>query len=359
MMEIDKLIKDTFDAHEHVAPDADEVFSAARQRIDRRRSVLSRPLAVAAGVAVLTLAAVTVVALNRPDPGPADKTRVAAPPDTSQVAAPTGPAIADLTMPYSLGWLPQGEVAYLVRRINIGGDSSGGNDLGKPLYGGEYMLTVTADGQVLTVDVQQFKMVPVEEASFKSGPGSPLTINGQRAVESSIADGPGGYELNVEHPDGGTMYVHVAAEHGSTVPAQQLIDNGRKIAENIRFPGTTTVTPAFGLGELPAGMRICAFDVETGLGSAVPADRGPSDTTSYSLGTCDSMPPIQVNIAAPDQATGTPGESVQGHETRFVDDNGYSTLWVLDAVDGAPVAIGGKAPLTELYDIANGLVLPS
>jgi trehalose-6-phosphatase len=55
-MDIEKLIKDTFTAHERDVPDDDRVLAAARQRIDRRRTV-SRPLAVAAGVAVLSLAA--------------------------------------------------------------------------------------------------------------------------------------------------------------------------------------------------------------------------------------------------------------------------------------------------------------
>ena len=61
-MEIEKLLKDTFTEHEHVAPDSDAVLAAARRRIENRRAV-SRPLAVAAGVVALTLAAVTVVAL--------------------------------------------------------------------------------------------------------------------------------------------------------------------------------------------------------------------------------------------------------------------------------------------------------
>ncbi|HEX6351719.1 hypothetical protein [Actinophytocola sp.] len=355
-MDIEKLITETFTEHEHVAPDPEPVLAAARKRIDRRRPVLSRPLAVAAGVAVLTLAAVTVVALNRP--ASEDRTQAAAPPEKVQVSATTEPAPGDLLMPFSLDWLPAGEVDYLARRINVGGAD---REDDTPLYGGEYMLTVTANGQVIDVDVQQFKMVEVDEAAFKSGPGSALTINGQPAVESSVSDGPGGYELYVKHPDGGTMYVGVSADpqSGSTVPAQQLIDNGRKIAENIRFPGTTTVTPAFGLGELPAGMRMCAFDVEKGFETAPVAGGSTSANTSYSLGTCDTMPSIHVNVADPNHPTGTTGEPVQGHETRYVDENGYVRLWVLNAVDGAPVAVAGKVPLADLYDIANRLVLPN
>ena len=48
-MNIENLIKDTFAARENDAPDSDAVLAAARQRIDSRRSGLSRPFAVAAG----------------------------------------------------------------------------------------------------------------------------------------------------------------------------------------------------------------------------------------------------------------------------------------------------------------------
>ncbi|MEV6237847.1 hypothetical protein [Lentzea sp. NPDC051838] len=347
-MNIENLIKDTFTAHEDDAPDSDAVLAAARQRIDSRRSGLSRPFAVAAGATALTLVAVTAVVLNRPEP--ADQLQVAAGSQSSPTPTPTAAeqAAPGLQMPYSLGWLPPGSVAYRAQRINVG--SSAANP-GVPLYGGEYMLTVTAGDQVLEVDVQQFRMVSVDEATFKSGPGQSVMINGQRGVESSVSTGPGGYELYVAHPDGGSMYVHVSAAHGSTVPAPQLVDAGRRIAENIQFPGTTTVTPAFGLRDLPDGMRICAFGVGQG-------PTGPGITTSYSLGTCTVQPPVFVSSAVGGGPTGTPGQPVQGRATRYVDENGYRRLVVLDAVGGGPIAIAGRVPEADLYDLANRLVLP-
>jgi hypothetical protein len=256
-------------------------------------------------------------------------------------------------MPFSLGWLPPGSVAYVARRVNIGAVSDAPDS--PPLYGGEYMLTVTADDKILDVDVQQLRMVQADEAAFKSGPGSPVTINGQRGVESSHSDGPGGYELYVAHPDGGSMYVNVSAAPGSAAPTQQLINFGRRVAQNIRFPGTTTVTPAFSLRALPRGMRICSFDVEEGLRTS-PA---PSEiNTSYSLGTCATMPPINLNAADLPVPGGTPGRPVQGHKTRTTNENGYRGLWVLDAIGDVPVSIAGRVPLADLYDIANRLVLP-
>ncbi len=341
-MEIEKLIKETFTAHEHVVPDGDPVLAAARRRIDRRRTVLSRPLAVAAGVVVLTLAAVTVVALNRTGPAPAPAGKAAAPP--AKVAAK--PAAADLSMPYSLGWLPPGSVSYVARRINIGGISEDS----PPLYGGEYMMTITAGGKALDVDVQQMRMIPVDDAAFKSGPGKSVTINGQRGVESAHSGGPGGYELYLAHPDGGSMYVNVA---GGGASAQQLVAYGRRVAQNIHFPGTTTVTPAYGLRDLPGGMRICAFDVE----EPDRADLGPAGT-SYALGDCRTTPPVNVYNPATNEAPRTPGKPVQGHKTRVLDEDGFRTLWVLNAVDGRPVNVAGRVPLSNLYDIANRLVLP-
>lgn len=346
-MDIEKLIKETFDAYEHVTPDGDRVLAAARRRIDRRRAVLGKPLGVAAGVVALTLAAVAVVGLNRP----ADQAPVAAP--GSETTSPAPAEKPGLPMPYSLDWLPPGDIEYLVHRINIGATAANPD---VPLFGGEYMFTVTNGGQVLYVDVQQFKMSPVDDAAFKSGPGSPVTINGQRGVESAVADGPGGYELYVAHPDGGSMYVGVSAEHGSTAPAQLLIDTGRQIAQGIRFPGTTTVAPVFALrDDLPNGLRICAFDVEKGRGPFADGSTGP--TTSYSLGDCTVMPPVQVSTGDADHVTGTPGKPVQDHETRYVDEDGYVRLWVLDAVDGAPVTVAGRVPLADLYAVADRLVL--
>ncbi|MFD4668814.1 hypothetical protein ACFWNN_03715 [Lentzea sp. NPDC058450] len=353
-MNIENLIKDTFTAREDDAPDSDAVLAAARRRIDSRRSGLSRPLAVAAGATVLSLGAVTAVVLNRPEPVEQSQTIATANgSQNSQAATSTEQPVPALQMPYSLGWLPPGEVAYRAHRINIGATA---DDPDTPLYGGEYMLTVTAGGQVLEVDVQQFRMMPVDQAMFKSGPGAPVTIKGRPGVESSVSTGPGGYELYVAHPDGGSMYVNVSAAHGSTLPAQQLVDAGRRIAENIQFPGATTVTPAFGLRDLPNGMRICAFNVQPSSDGPLGA-QGPN--TSYSLGTCTVQPTVHVNSAVVGAPPATPGQPVQGHATRYADENGYHRLWVLDAVEGGPVVIAGRVPEAELYEIANRLLLPS
>ena len=57
--------------------------------------------------------------------------------------------------------------------------------------------------------------------------------------------------------------VPVAQEEDEARVAQAdpeaLASYGRQIAEHIEFPGTTTVTPRFGLGDLPSGTRMCTL----------------------------------------------------------------------------------------------------
>lgn len=350
-MEIEKLIKETFADHENITPDSDEVLAAAQQRIDSRRAV-SRPLAVAAGVVALTLAAVTVVALNRSGDS---NTQAADPVGKVTTAAPTSaasaaPGMPELTMPFDLGWLPPGEADYVARRINTGGSAE---EPDKPVYGGEYMLYVRNGDTTIMVDVQEFKMVSVDDAAFKSGPGKPVTINGKRGIESANYDGPGGYELYLQHPEVGAMYINIGPENGGTADPETLATYGRQIAENIEFPGTTTVTPSFGLGALPRGMRMCTFDVEK------PFDESPTPSTSYSVGGCaEESSSIHVSTTDVNGPRGTAGHQVRGHKTRYIDENGYRSLWILDAVGDSPVLIAGRVAEGNLYVIAKGLVLP-
>jgi hypothetical protein len=350
LTDVEKLIADTFAAHEHVVPDGDVVLAAARARIDRRRAVLGRPFAVAAGVVALTLVAVTVVGVTVggvPRPDSAGTAHDAASGDVRVTASPPEPTVADLPMPFSLGWLPPGRVDHVARRINTG---AAADALDKPLYGGEYMLTVTTGDDVLLVDVQQFRMTEVDEAAFKSGQGSAVTVDGRPGVESPSPDS--GYELYVAHPEGGSMYVHVSNRPGGPVPVPRLADIGRRIAQHLRFPGTATVSPAFGLRDLPGDLRMCAFEVDGASSSR-------AGSTSYSLGTCTTtVPPVVVSTAAADEPTGVTGEPVQGRATRHAEENGHRRLWVLDAVAGTPVRIAGRVPLTALYDVAHRLVLP-
>lgn len=345
-MDIEKLITETFVEHEHVVPDDAAVLAAVRRRIDRGHRALRLPLVVAAGVMTVTLTAASVVVWQQ----------VRVPEDGARTATPVSraaidPAITGVTMPFDLGWLPPGEVEHRVHRVNVGAVAAAPD---VPLYGGEYMLRVTGDGQVYDVDVHQLRGISVDEAAFKSGGGNPVTVGGLRGVESAHTGTAAGYELYVARPGGGSVYVNVIAHPGSTRPGTRPADVGRRIAENVRFPGTTAIPPAFGLRDLPGGMRVCAFDVEvTSAGSR----HGSKAGTHYSLGTCDTGTSIDVGTN-PDAPEGTTGWPVQGHKTSHVDENGYRSLWVRGAVGDQSVVIAGRVPLRDLYEVGESLVLP-
>ncbi len=199
-------------------------------------------------------------------------------------------------------------------------------------------------------------MSPVEDAAFKSGPGKPVTINGKRGVESTNHGGHFSYELYFEHPETGSMYVNVGPENGDTADARQLRDIGRNIAKNIRFPGTAKVTPLFGLGALPDGMRMCTFDVEKPFARS---PHGAESSTSYEVGACTSVEgAIVVSTTDARAVRGEAGQPVQGHKTRFIDEDGYRSLSILAAVGDTPIRVAGPVPPADLYAIANELVLP-
>jgi hypothetical protein len=187
-----------------------------------------------------------------------------------------------------------------------------------------------------------------------------VTINGRDGVESSNPAGPGGYEVYFIDAAGGLMYVNVSADIGSTVPAAQLVDMGRRVAENVRFPGSAAVQPSFGVGELPAGLTVRAFDVEAG-GDGLPVANGAiGPTTSYDIGfTANQLNAAMIGTTSAPPPSGTPGRTVQGHPTRYSDDGGgWRSLFVLDAVNGQSVQLSGSLSQDELYRIADGLVLP-
>ncbi len=366
-MDIETLLRDTFDAHEHHAPDEHEVLAAVRRRTADRASRTghttrpARLLAVAASVTVVAGAAVAItVATRGPD-------RHAAPAPTSAPAAtasithravppPSTPTtrIAPLSMPFDLQWLPTGSKQWIARRINVGGMS----DHSRPLFDGEYMLNIkTAAGPVF-VDVQQMPG-GLQGTMFKSGAGRAITVGGNPGIESVHSGGPGGYELYVKPAGHALLYINVGPVNGSKVSAAgRWTSIGRQIAAGIRIPGTTKIAPTFGVGYVPAGLRVRAFDVEAADGG-LPNVGGPAVATSYELGTASSQDmPINIGTNLAGAPTGSAGRTVQGHRTRIQDDHGYRTVTVLDAVYGAPVALSGRVPLAELYRVADGLVLP-
>jgi hypothetical protein len=350
-MEIDQLVKDAFTAHEDLSPDEHEVMSAVQRRIRRRPSALVQPMAIAASVAVVAGTSVVAVLMSRDHRGASSGAQqpaasVSAPhrPARSTAPRPSSSSIHPLTMPFDVGWLPSGSVAYYARRINLGSVHSSGRPLS---FDGEYLLSVTTPNQVIDIDVAQ---TPggLDGVHFKSGAGAQVTINGRRGIESVHAGGPGGYEIYFQDSAGGTMYVNAGPNDRSPAPtAAELTAIGRQVAQNVTFPGTAQVAPSFNVGDLPGGLRVLAFEV--GLGR-----------TSYALGRSgNSDSAATVGIGSGHGLAGsTSGRTVQGHPTRYIVDHGYVSLYVLGAVNGNDVSVAGKLPLTQLYAIADGLVLP-
>lgn len=351
-MMIDAVLTDTFAAHEYLSPDAEDVLDELRERLDQRRSAPRRRLAVAASVVVVGGAAAAVaMAAGGGDRGP-QRPVVAAQPTSSPTPAPSAEV---LTMPFDLGWVPDGDVHYLARRVNVGGVPGET----KPVLDGEYMMAVTTPSGALDVDVQQMPG-GLDGAHFKCGTGVNVTVSGRPGIEDSATAGPCGYEVYFVDADGGLMYVNVLNEPGAHVGADTLTAIGRHVANEVRFPGTTQVTPAFGLSNLPDGLRVRAFDVETPpTGSPLAGDEIALSTT-YQLGTATGGLDATVGIEDTLLRGGTPGREVQGHLTRVVDDSGYRTLEVLGAVGQHAVGISSRElSVDELYQIADGLVLPA
>jgi hypothetical protein len=335
-MKIDQLVRDALADHEHLAPGPDEILIDVHRRIERPRTG-GWPLTIAAATVLVAGTGVGVVALRpqQHQAGTVASQSISA--ASSAVVQP--PRITPVTMPFDLGWLPAGTPQYLARRINVGALS----DTGPAVFDGEYLLTIDGD---LLVDVQQMPG-RLSGVTFKSGPGRATTVNGRPAIESQNSSGPGGYEVYYQDSAGGLMYVNAAITHGRPMPAGRLVTDGRRVAAGVHFPGTTTVQPAFGVGYLPAGMKVVTFDIGGGR-------------TSYQLGEPTSQRPA-VQITSPslgNTPTGTTRRTVQGHPTRYRTDRGYTELYVLNAVNGSNLMIGSTLPLTELYRIADGLVLP-
>lgn len=349
----------TFAAHEDLAPDADRVLAEVRDRT-RNRHTAVRPWAVAATVAVMAGVAAGAVALTsggHPATGPAAASPGApatAVSTASTAAAPAGPAA--LTMPFDIGGLPEGTVSYYARRVQMAAES----DSAPAVRDGEYLLNVTSATRSLDVDVQQMPG-GVAGFTFKSGPGADVTIAGRQGVESVDAGGPGGYEVYVVGPDGRTVYVNVAnSNNGVARPAasaDELRADGRRVAASVRIPGTTTLTPEYGVGYVPAGLTLRTFEVAPG--QTATGDPAPGTRTSYGLGDATTVDDV-ISIFPPISEDGafTPGRPVQGHATKVKDERGFVSLVVVGALPGNDLLLEGSVPSSELYAVADGLVLP-
>lgn len=257
-MDIDTLLSDTFAAHEYLAPNEDEISSVVHQQISQRRPSLTRALAVAATVAVVAGGALVIAGHRHSVAAPRVQSAAGASSAQSESAPHSatgrlGATIAPLTMPFNLGWLPAGAIAFDGHQIKIGGDQATG-----PFFDGEYSLTVTTSAaQKFYIDVQQMPY-GLGDARIKYAPATSITVNGRDGIEGV---GPGGYEVYFVDSAGGLVYVNVGPEAGSKVAA------------------------GFGLGYVPAGLKLTTFSVQTAsLVLPMTPGSGPRTSTSYGLG---------------------------------------------------------------------------
>lgn len=354
-MRIEELVADTFTDHEYLAPSAERIMTGVRAHAHRPGT--GWPRAMAAAVAVVAVVAGTTwgaVGL-RERPAPPDLSRrqsaAASTTATRAQAAPTARVIKPLTMPFDLGWLPAGSKRYVAQRINVGAASANA----ARVFDGEYLLDLSTPNSKLVIDAAQ---VPGDLTGihFESGSGTAITINNRPGIESAHSDGPGGYEIYFQDSVGGMVYVSVSAAPGQSIAGAQASTIGRRIARGVSFPGTHQVSPSFGLGYLPPGLTVRAFDVEP----AVQDSPSPDDLrTSYDIRSATGRYAV-INIFSypPPPTSGIPGRTVQGHPTRYSTVEGLTAFYLLNAVDGRPILINTALPLGEIYRIADGLELP-
>jgi hypothetical protein len=345
-MNIETLIRDTFVSREHLAPEADVTHDALAQQLSAGRPSRPRMLvAVAATVAVVVGLSVAL-ALNGRSPR-------SAPVNHPQAV------VESFTMPFDLGGLPPGTIHYTERGFFRYGISS-------------YQLTVETAGATFQVNVFDDASSDAQSANelaqgrLKLGcsQGSrdhdwddqPTTVHGRPGVETLDASGPCGYQTMFLLAHNGSATVQIHYSPGSHGPAATLIRIGRSLARHLSTPGTTRVTPTFGVGYLPAGLLVSdeTVQVTQRMGKATPTGM----QTIYDLGRPGSHDTV-VNISGPGvEVHGVPGRRVQGHPTRITDNHGFIQMSLLGALPNGAVVVSATLPLATLYRIAQGLVLP-
>lgn len=215
----------------------------------------------------------------------------------------------------------------------------------------------TSAAQKFYIDVQQMPY-GLGDARIKYAPATSITVNGREGIEGV---GPGGYEVYFVDSAGGLVYVNVGPEAGSKVAADELASVGRQVARGVSRPGSTEVAAGFGLGYVPAGLKLTTFSVQTAsLVLPMTPGSGPRTSTSHGLGSATAVEPAitVTDTVRPSSSGGMSGRSVQGHATRYTVDQGVTYFTVLDAVDGYAIQISTSRPLGEIYQVADGLVLP-
>lgn len=339
-MTADRILTDTFAAHEHLAPDAEATLAEITRRLDDPHPARGRLAVVGAAAAVAAVAAgATLLVGDEP------------------VSRDAIPAVSPtLTAPYPVdtltvapGWLPPGEVAP--EHVSTG-------------YGDQtrtYQIT-RRPGSVLHLAVRTAPGSRLPTRSHLETTARDRTVAGRPAREWSL---PGQYYVVVALPRGRLASVSLHGDRGDT--AAGLAGIGRRVAEQLRLDRAERVDTDYELTSVPAGRAVMSLDVTLMTGEGVVAG-GTSYTVAAPSTTAAERKGQSIHVAQynrswrtmefrPAPPVTTPGREVQGRPTLVVAGGG-PTLWIDEIRPGVSIRLSTNAPgasLDDLYRIADGI----
>jgi len=348
-------LRDTFVAHEHLAPDADLALEGIQTRIRTRRR--SRIAVSGAVVAVAGVVAGAAVLLG---------TRV----DHNATGAGQSPDLVSI----AAGWLPAN--ARLDRTTNE--------------FGYQTRVYVTPQDtspiRSISIGLHPGDALPWDGTDQ---PSRDLTVGGHPASESIVEQL---YMLAMRLTDHQIATVEIGTSGSSADPAMR--DTAIRVLTSMRFdrhdpvgsqftltyvpngltvrgldrcynvdPGTTcgststtTLAPPSAVGPQVRGSLGKASDIVTG-GSTVPArptQSSRSATVSASITPWRSMQ----KSWSQSPFTTEPGRPVDGHRTWVVTSPGQTALWIDNLRPGTSIVVDsgpGLTSLDEMYRVADGL----
>lgn len=343
-------LRDTFIAHEYLAPDADLALEAIEHRIDaRRRNRLAVGGVVAAVAAVIAGVAFVAGSPHRSGTQPGS----GIPPAYPAIA----PGAVTATATIAPGWLPPGKVTRQAVFIHVGTENL------------IYKVAPT-HGSAVFVNIGRFpeSILPRPDPA-KRAAGTDTQFNGRPAREWSSA---GNYEFAFLLPGHGWASVNVTPDGRST--AAQLRQIGRHVAATMRFDRHDKVptTPQVALHHVPAGLAVRFLETQNDDDARIALARPTADTPASDV---ERWLNITVTRSSSTFTPGTDsghittsrGRLVNGHQTWLQRARPGATIPDMSVtlqipnVDGYLLTISGGQTVRsvdELYRIADGIALP-
>ena len=221
-----QLLRDTFVAHEHLAPDADLALEAIQHRVrTRRRRTITTTLSATGAVAAVAAVAV-VASVVTTSPRRAQQVATSAPPIATTPSKPTHqaapPAVA-APVTIAAGWLPAGKVERAAVDVGFGFESV------------DYTVT-PASGPALVVDIGRSPDNALPDDSKRGGPSADLQVNGRPAREWNAVSNTNTYYIDFLLPGRGAGSVQVSsANPDQVIPPALRLQIGRHIANAMQF----------------------------------------------------------------------------------------------------------------------------